>query len=150
MSQVPLKLRSTLSIGSSNTISSKENKYHIEQSIGQTSVTGAYKSVNYILLQGFIQPSLVLYTSKENRSNTKLEASLYPSSFSDNVTVSFSDKISSSLLVDIDDLLGRIVFSKKYSASQDLNLDLGFLPSGLYIIRINADEKYFISKLVKK
>ncbi len=157
-SQTPVKLRSTLSIGSSNILNIKKNNNSVQQSIGQTSVIGPYQAKNYLLLQGFIQPSVFIKSKNQNISQNQgknlnlmnLQGMVYPNPFSESITISFSEEISGNINIEIDDLLGRTVYCNKYSATQELEIGLSNLTSGLYNIKIQTGNKHLIAKLIKK
>lgn len=145
--QSPVKLRSTLSIGgSSKTIPAQGQNYSVRQSIGQSSVIDTYKAQGYMLRQGFIQP---INGFSKSRTSQNLQATVSPNPFSENVIVSFTEAISDNLCVTLYDLFGQTVFSKQYPAAQELNLNFAYLPSGLFIIKINTSRKHFTAKLIK-
>jgi len=146
--QVPVKLRSTLSIGgSSKTQTSNGKLFSVQQSIGQSSVIDSYKAKGYVLRQGFLQP---FNGSSNSKTNQDLQATVSPNPFSENIIVSFSEAILDDLYVTLYDMFGQTVFNKQYQATQELNLDFAYLPSGLYIIKINTSRKHLTAKLIKE
>ena len=156
--QTPAKLRSTLSSGSSNKVIVNENKYSIKQSIGQTSVIGAFQTSGYKIIQGFIQPASYASTglTEQNQPNLQnstlanLNAVIFPNPFSNSIAIHFHDEVFDILRVSLEDFMGRNVLNCKYSPTQELTIDLNYLTSGLYVVKVQTDNKLFITKLIKK
>lgn len=148
ISQTPAKLRSTLGVGgSSKTVSGSKTTYVIRQSIAQTSVIGSFKAAGFVLHQGFIQPSIPAAMADEQAE--KLLAAIYPNSFASEVRITFGEEVTSDLKVAVCDLSGRMVFNYSYRPTQELDIDLHFLASGLYVVRITSGKKVFSTKLIK-
>ena len=143
-------MRSTLGInGLSKTITTNKGTYLFRQSIGQVSVIGTYTKNNYTIRQGFQQP---LYSVKKVQpilENT-LNANLYPNPFQQSLNISFGEKITNNLFVVIYNLSGKIIFSNKYPASQQINLLLDDIPNGNYILKINTENKQLVAKILKQ
>jgi hypothetical protein len=145
--QALIKLRSTLSTGgSSKTFTSNGQQYYLQQSIGQSSVTGLSQNKDYLLRQGFIQP---LKGSIKTIAAETLPVTLFPNPFSTHIIVSFTGEVSEILYITLYDLNGKIVFLNKYGAAQQLNLDVSALPPAIYFIRVNTPTRYFYSKMIK-
>jgi len=141
------KLRSTLSTGGSSGIVTVNNRqYYLQHSIGQSGVTGLSQNIDYQLRQGFIQP---LEESVKKIDRITLPSTIYPNPFYERIKISFKEEISDILNITLTDFRGKILFVRKYGATQELNLDLGSLASGLYIIRVNAASKCFNSVIIK-
>jgi len=142
-------IRSTLGMnGLSKTITSSTGTYFIQQSIGQASVIGTYTKDNYTIRQGFQQP---LHSGKKliNMENS-LKANLYPNPFRQTLNILFDEKITDDLFVVIYNLSGKVLFSNKYPASQKLNLPLSYMINGNYILKITADNKQLVVKILKQ
>ncbi len=145
--QVPVKLRSALSAGgSSKIVMSDGHQYYLQQSIGQPGITGLSQNNNYQLRQGFIQP---LAGSVNNITAGTLQATIFPNPFSENIIISFYEKMPDFLYVAVYDLNGKIVYFKKHGASPELILNAGHLPPGAYFVRISTTTKYYYSKIIK-
>jgi hypothetical protein len=143
-------VRSTTSIaGSSEKASQQNEQYFVQQSIGQSSVIGTFYELDYTIRQGFLQPN-VFAKIVNTAIPLNLKAFVYPNPFTENITISFSEKISSMVEVSIFDLLGRLVYANIYEANQVLNIHLEYLPSGNYIIKLMANNKQFVNKIIKK
>jgi hypothetical protein len=122
----------------------------VQQSIGQGSVIGTFSSGSHKLRQGFIQPSNQpsLFPGKDDLS--KLNAAVFPNPFSSRITIEIADVVNGSILVSMHDVTGRMVFLNEFPASQILEIDAASLRSGIYIIKVTSQSKFFSSKLVKR
>lgn len=142
-----IKLRSTLGTGgSSNTFTLNGQQYYLQQSIGQSSVIGLSRNKYYLLRQGFIQP---LKGSIKTNAAESLPVTIFPNPFSNYINVSIGGELSEIVYVTLYDLNGKIVFLKKFGATQQLNLDVSSLPPAIYFIRVNTSCSYFYSKMIK-
>jgi hypothetical protein len=146
--QKPVQLLSTLSIGSaSRSVSAKENRISFPQSIGQSSVIGVFRKNNLLLRQGFIQPVKFSNISLKVKI---IEAKLFPNPFLNDIVISFKEEFRSILFVNLYDLQGRVMYTKKYSPSIRIVLSPGAIPSGLYLMRIIVDKQQYSWKVMKK
>lgn len=148
-------VRSTTgSAGSSENISSNNQTYVVQQSIGQASAIGTFYTSNYILRQGFIQPGIShpVFPIKPSPSSSlalSLSVAIYPNPFTETVTLSFSEKIDDTIEVVLFDLAGRLVFSQNYKANQKLRVLFPNLPLATYIMKVTANNQHFVKKLLK-
>lgn len=143
-------IRSSLGIsGSSETVRTETNTYTIQQSVGQNSVIGTFNNKNFTLRQGFIQPD-VLAKIIDKSIPLSLKATFYPNPFIEIVNISFTEKIESQIVVELYDQVGRLVFSNKYLANQNLKTSLKNLPVANYILKVSANSKQFITTIIKK
>ena len=143
-------VRSTTGVaGSSETISANNKTYIIQQSIGQASAIGTFSTENYTVRQGFIQPD-VLSKIRDIAIPLNLEAVVYPNPFVEGVTLSFSEQITDKVEVAVFDVLGRMVFSKSYAAQQKVQVQFENLSVANYILKVTANNKQFIKKILKK
>ena len=134
--------------GSSENISYNNKQYVVQQSIGQASVIGTFYDGNDTFRQGFIQPN-VLAKIVDAAIPLNLAAVIYPNPFTESVTLSFSEKITNTVEVSVFDLLGRLVFSKSYAADQNIHVQFNNLSVANYIIKVTANNKQFIKKILK-
>lgn len=140
--------RSTLSVGGTSALLSKGGKqFLVQQSIGQGSVIDSYQANGFLLRQGFIQPINGL--SKQTVTNSLL-ASVTPNPFSRDISIKFSERIFDKLFVTLSNLHGIIMYSYTFERSQELNLNLGSLSSGFYILKVSSGSKCFVSKVIKE
>ncbi|SNR34172.1 T9SS type A sorting domain-containing protein [Lutibacter flavus] len=135
--------------GSSETITANNKSYTVQQSIGQASAIGTFSAENYTVRQGFIQPN-VLAKIRDTAIPLILEAIVYPNPFVEGVTISFSEQISNKVEVAVFDVLGRLVFSNTYAAEQNLKVQFENLSVADYILKVTANNKQFIKKILKK
>lgn len=135
--------------GSSENVELNNKHYVVQQSIGQASAIGTFYDSNFIVRQGFIQPN-VLAKIRDIAIPLNLEAIIYPNPFVESVTISFSEQISDKVEVAVFDVLGRLVFSKSYLADQNLNVPLNNLSVADYILKVTANNKQFIKRILKK
>lgn len=142
-------VRSTTGVaGSSENISANNKTYVVQQSIGQAGVIGTFYDGDDTFRQGFIQPN-VLAKIVDAGIPLNLAAVIYPNPFTESVTLSFSEKINDTVEVSVFDLLGRLVFSKSYAADQNVNVQFNSLSVANYIIKVTANNKQFIKKILK-
>jgi len=143
-------VRSTIGVsGSSEIITSNNKQYAVQQSFGQASAIGTFYDNNYTVRQGFIQPN-VLAKIVDISIPLNLEAIVYPNPFVDGISISFSEEISDNVEVDVFDALGRLVLSKSYVANQKVNVQFNNLMVADYILKVTANNKQFVKKILKK
>ncbi|NQY30744.1 MAG: T9SS type A sorting domain-containing protein [Flavobacteriaceae bacterium] len=135
--------------GSTVEITSTNKTYVIQQSIGQASTIGTFNNNNYTLRQGFIQPNILAKIIDE-KSPLNLQVKIYPNPFVEYITLSFKDEIKGDIKVALYDLLGRIIDTKSYLSNQLITVKLNKLPSAEYILKVHANRKQFITKIIKE
>lgn len=135
--------------GSSENVTINNKAYIVRQSIGQASVIGTFSDENYTFRQGFIQPN-VFAKIIDLAILLSLDAIIYPNPFVESVTISFSEQITDRVEVAVFDILGRLVFSKSYTANQKVNVQFNNLSVADYILKVTANKKQFIKKIIKK
>jgi hypothetical protein len=146
IAQEPGSLRSVLSTGgSSGVFTSGDHRYFFQQSIGQPGITGLSEKNSIMLRQGFLQP---LSNSTAAPRMATLPAVISPNPFSSGILISVSEEIPD-LDVFLYDLNGRLIWLRKFHAARELTIDMGSLPSGVYIIRLSAQTKSSYSKIFK-
>ena len=142
-------VRSTIGVsGSSVNLNLNNKAYLIEQSFGQASVIGTFSSDKFTVRQGFIQ-SNVLAKIRDLEIPLILEAIVYPNPFAESITISFSERITDKVDVAVFDVLGRLVFSNSYMAEQKINLPINNLSVANYILKVTANNKQFVKKILK-
>ncbi len=136
--------------GSSKVITTKNGKYSISQSVGQSSVIGTYTSNGYTLRQGYQQPLNKIKVVNETFKNNNLAATVHPNPFEQSVFVSFTEAIEQDILVSVFDVSGKQIYFRTFGPSQRLELNLKDLPVGTYLLKAMSDGKLLNSKLIKK
>ncbi len=154
-------VRSTTAVaGSSENISINNKRYIVQQSIGQSSAIGTFYYSDYTFRQGFIQPDVLAKIMDPDIPSTlevivnpitlSLEAVVYPNPFIQNITLSFKEDISGIIEIIVFDLYGRHVFSKSFTANQEIDLHFNHLSVANYILKVTANNKQFIKRVIKK
>ncbi|MEN3325005.1 T9SS type A sorting domain-containing protein [Mariniflexile soesokkakense] len=150
LSQSNLLVRSTTGIsGNSNSVTYGEDTYVIQQSIGQTSAIGTFSNGTYTLRQGFIQPN-VLSKIVDKNIPLNLGVSVYPNPFVADLTLTFNEDVSGTVKVSLYDIFGRLISEKKYLADKVITINFSDLQIASYIIKVNANNKQFVKKIIKK
>ncbi|MDN3667600.1 T9SS type A sorting domain-containing protein [Algibacter miyuki] len=143
-------LRSTTGVsGASNVIVNANETYTIQQSIGQTSAIGTFNNDNYTLRQGFIQPN-ILSKIVEKNIPINLQLTLYPNPFDEQISLAFTDNIKGEIIVTVYNILGAKVYNHNYQPLQKIDVRLDLLSTGEYILKTIANNKQFITKIIKK
>ncbi len=146
----PNVVRTTTGVsGASIKLDHKGKTYIVQQSIGQSSVIGVGSDGDYILRQGFIQPNIISKI-KDKDVPLSLQLDIYPNPFEKQISLSFREDVKDHINVTVYDLLGRQVFSKRYTPGQLINVVLDELSSGEYILKAGTNNKQFITKILKK
>ena len=135
--------------GSSENVTANNKQYVVQQSIGQGSVIGTFEGSAYPVRQGFIQPNLMAKIV-DLAVPLNLEATVYPNPFVESVSISFTEQIIGEVEVAVFDMVGRLVFSKSYTANQVVTAQFNPLPGANYILKVTANNKQFINKILKK
>jgi hypothetical protein len=96
-----------------------------------------------------IFPGEITFSIKENNSAFVDQAMLlYPNPVADQAKISFEVKKSSSVIVMITDLSGRMILSRDWQVSQgtqEIIVPVGELPAGIYQVIIIPEDKVMIS-----
>jgi len=79
--------------------------------------------------------------------NPLKEFNIYPNPFNDIINFNFNEK--NAFQIRIYDLLGKSIFSQNVSNS-DKEMDLSFLPKGIYLLQIKTKNKVTYKKIIKK
>lgn len=143
-------VRSNLGVGgSSKVITTNYGKYIISQSIGQSGVIGTHSNKGYYLRQGYQQPVNKIKVVNEVFETNNLAASVFPNPFEHSVFVSFNENMKQDITVLVFDVTGKQIYSRIFSPSQRIELNLGNISSGSYVLKILSNNKLFNAKLIK-
>lgn len=144
-------LRQTTGLGGlTSQVNVNNRSLVVQQSVGQGSVIGTYSSGTHKIRQGFIQPSNQRSSLAGKDDLSKLNAAVFPNPFSSRITIEIVDIVKGSVVVSMHDVTGRMVFLNEFPANQILEIDAAGLRSGIYIIKVTSQSKFFSSKLVKR
>ncbi|WP_303319205.1 T9SS type A sorting domain-containing protein [Flavivirga abyssicola] len=142
-------IRSNLGAGgTSKTISTSKGQYIVSQSIGQSSVIGTYSNNGYYLRQGYQQPPSKIKVVKQSDTNN-LFATVHPNPFAQAVTISFTESTTKTISVLVYDISGKLIYSRDFPPSKDIDLDLKHISNGSYLLKAISNGKLFNAKLIK-
>ena len=120
----------------------------VTQTIGQQSIIGNSEVAGLAFGQGFQQS---IWTRLINSNDQNFMAEYYPNPFFDQVTFRFTNMSDEIITIDIFDVAGKQVYSKRKNVIEDkLILQLGSLSGGAYLVRLYNEKKTFYTKLIKK
>lgn len=145
----PIIRSTTGASGASIQVEEGGETYLIQQTVGQPSVIGTYNDNQYVLRQGFIQPN-VLAKIKDVDVPLDLQLSVYPNPFDKQISLAFKEEVNSKVDITVFDTSGRLIVTQSYPSNQHINVKLEKLPSGGYILKVLANKKQFITKIIKK
>lgn len=124
--------------------------------IGEMVLVDTYSSADFLLTQGFLQPSenvSIHVTETEWQESGLL---LFPNPFSQDVQIQLNNGESGSFGIEILDASGRLIFSERLIFSgvrSSHTLDLSDFSAGIYIIKAttqtNTTNNTYISRLIK-
>lgn len=105
-----------------------------------TGYTESYKSFSF-------SDSTVSINTLESKTNIKV----YPTIFQNSVTISSTNINSASGYINVYDIQGKVVFTKKYNFSNDFKeiIDLSNISNGQYIIKVSSLYNTWTSKIIK-
>lgn len=141
-----LVTRSTIT--SVTNLNSYKSNHILQQSIGQSSLTGDFSSGNYLLSQGFVQSSIWgKITQKDFKVD--LNAKVYPNPFVDNINIEFLHEMDSDIKIFVFSEKGDLINTHNFKKSNSLSISLSHLPSGKYFLNILSGERQHIARLIK-
>jgi len=132
--------------GSSTQIESNQTTYYVSQSVGQSGVIGNTLKNNSIR-QGFQQPPLMA-TLLEHEINS-LNVLVFPNPAKQKINIVLKEKDVSNLHIQIIDSQGKLLYDIDKNQTDNVNLDVSNLASGIYHIFLNANGKTNTIKLIK-
>ena len=74
---------------------------------------------------------------------------IYPNPFNNEINVKFR-QISNYITVELFDILGKEIISKKFKNTSFINFPVEDLSSGLYLLKINSDDNVLTKKIIKR
>lgn len=148
-SQEAFLVRQTLSSnGASVSLNNGSDHLVVQQSIGQSSVSGKGTSHHTLLRQGFIQAPL---GTNFKLKLSELQISNYPNPFYDRITVDWSEETLREVKVILRDCTGKVVLETACSGMNHsyMNIETHHLSAGSYILQVTSDDRVYTSKLIK-
>lgn len=146
----------SVSINSSEVLAYQTVKIELQNSTksGTTYTTDEFgklavsldKAGDYLFVSGMDASKLFVESTTENKTNFSdgLSCKVYPNPFTDNLRIECLLPIQS---IEITDLQGRIVYSEVFSQS---GINLNYLSSGFYILKVKSGKQVFQQKLIKQ
>jgi hypothetical protein len=147
-------LKSTINtVGSSSVrVALNNNKeYKIQQSIGQSSIIGKKNVAKISVQQGFLTNNKVFHinNSETDFIDTSLDVLISPNPFIDHIKINFSKATANDIQINIYDLNGKVLLSKKHKSTDVLFVPMRYFGLGSYIIHIQSGKNKFTKKLLK-
>ena len=119
----------------------------VQQSIGQSSVAGVFVSSTARISQGFLRGIRVV--SKEIK--LPFEVIAFPNSFTDRISFRFTTEHQELTQVRIYDGLGKLVYEASHQPkNNEIQLNLPYLATGVYVTHLRSGNKFVQSRLIKK
>lgn len=119
----------------------------VQQSIGQSSVAGVFVSATARISQGFLRGIRVV--SKEIK--LPFEVIAFPNSFTDRISFRFTTEHQELTQVRMYDGLGKLVYEVSHQPkNNEIQLNLPYLATGVYVAHLRSGNKFVQSRLIKK
>jgi hypothetical protein len=132
-------------LGSSS--SSTSSGLYIQQSIGQSSVTGTFATSSAYLSQGFLRGVMAL--SKEILP--PFAAIAFPNAFSDQLRLRFTTDHSDATQVQLYDSQGRKVYEQLHKViDREIELQLPSFAAGIYLVQLTSGQRHTQIRVIKK
>lgn len=118
----------------------------IQQSIGQSSLIGSFKSGNLYFSQGF----LTGISKNKSSSNKSLSVLAFPNSFIKEINFRFFPEFNKEVGISILDMSGKMVYKNKITPTNNaIEINLEMLSAGLYIVFFNCENRLLQSRIIK-
>ena len=119
----------------------------VQQSIGQSSVTGVFVTSSVHLSQGFLRGIRALSTEIKQ----PFEAIAFPNSFSDRITFRFTTDHQEETEVLIYDVQGKRIYETIHlPINKEIQLNLPYLATGVYVANLRSGNKFVQIRIIKK
>ena len=115
--------------------SGSASRLTVQQSIGQGSVIGNFKSEKLTLRQGFLQPAVRVYRNVEN---DKTEVAVFPNPFTESIQVQFTKASKGIARIGLFSVDGALLKTFEKGMDGIIRLDLSGLAQGLYSGRLGV------------
>ena len=122
------------------------NETTILQSINQISPIGLFKENNFDLIQGFIQPEVLL----NKMIKKKIDFEVYPNPFIDHFYLLFKEKIITPVNVKILSVSGILFYENQFNKSNKIKIQHSNFPTSILVLVVEANNKIFSEKIIKK
>jgi hypothetical protein len=120
---------------------------YLQQSVGQSSVTGTFATSSAYLSQGFLRGVVAL--SKELLPPFAVIA--FPNAFADQLRLRFTTDHSEATQVQVYDSQGRKVYEQLHQPiDREIELQLPFLATGIYLVQLTSGQRHTQIRVIKK
>ena len=143
--------KSTLTSVGSATIYTNNNKYRIQQSVGQSSLIGKKEMKSVTVQEGFLTNSICLKIDNSKNETIKeiVDFVISPNPFVDHIKVDFSKKTTYDIYIKIYDVNGKVYANKKFLPSSKIVISMRNFSLGTYLIQINSGGNSSTKKIIK-
>ena len=119
----------------------------VQQSIGQSSVTGVFSNASTRLSQGFLRGGISF--SKEIKRPFGVIA--FPNSFKEHINFRFTTNHQEETVLLLFDGRGSLVYQATLvPIANEVQLNLPFLASGVYVVHLRSGNKFVQTRIIKK
>ena len=143
----PNLLRSTISNSGSST--QTNNKYIVQQSVGQISPIGLKETNAHSVRQGFIQPAQLKRMLVASNA-ADLLVSVYPNPTTDKIILAFNELVTGKVSLSIYDQMGKLVMEENKEGQAELSYSLANLAAGNYFVKVNTANKEYVTQISKQ
>lgn len=127
--------------------SSQGEGFRVQQSIGQSSVSGVFSTSSLRLSQGFLRAGIGL--SKEIKPAFAVIA--FPNAFAERVRFRFTTVHTEETLLQVIDMQGKLVYEANHKPiKKEIEVNLPFLAPGVYLVRLRSGDKFVQTRIIKK
>jgi len=148
-----IKNSTLTSVGSANvSLSTSNNNYLIEQSIGQSSIIGLSETNSLSVQQGFLNNILVInIDNPETNITQKIKFKVYPNPVNDYFYITFSKTPINRIKIGLFDITNKLILAKTYPPEKKTKVMLNdlFLNEGTYILQVISDDTKYVEKLIQ-
>lgn len=143
--------RATLTFVGSTTVYTNNNKYNIQQSIGQTGIIGIKKVKLITVQEGFLNNNISLKLDNTNKNFFKetLDFVISPNPFIDYIKIDFAKKTTHNVYIRIFDINGKVHANKKYNPTDKILISMKNYSLGTYLIEIQSGKISSTNKILK-
>ena len=143
--------KSTINFVGSTTVYASNNKYQIQQSIGQSSIIGTKEINSVVVQQGFLNNNISFSIDNTDKKiiQETLDFIISPNPFIDYIKIDFAKKTESDVYIKIYDINGKVHANKKYSATDKIVISMKNYSLGTYLINIKSGKISSTNKILK-
>lgn len=123
-------------------------RFLVQQAVGQGSVIGGGESSRFKAFQGFFSPYPSL--KMQSAQNSELRLSAFPNPFQNQIHLRFEEAVDEAVSMQLRDVNGRLVFEKTQIPAVNMSFHLpDHLENGVYFLLITSAQKSHTSTFIK-